>query len=174
MKRKFLFGLALFFAAILVTVGMLALFPAKPLGHELSRALVDADKDLELHFEGYVIKLIAWDNDEIKVNESHLHRSFSNEDIDISCKENVLNVESKDDPVNSYTHWMGRGTYQSQLWLSLMQFEKYFEYTNEIWDQTYVDFYIYVPKGVQINVYANGVMNTSRNINFNSNWSNDD
>lgn len=169
MKRKLIIGAAIFVAVILITVGVLALFPAISLGHELTRAVINVDESLELHFEGYSIKLIAWDSDELEVHKSQFHRTHSNESVEIVADGNLISVTSEDAPTDSFVNWIGTSNYQSQLWLSLMQFDKYYEYNHEVWDNNYVDFFIYVPKNISINTYSRGVMDTSNDVDFTAN-----
>lgn len=165
MKRKLIIGAVIFLAVILVTVGVLAIFPAQSLGQELLIAPVDMDKNLVLHFEGYHIKLIAWDSDKMKITESQFHRNLSKENVELSYKENLLIIESEGNTLSKATK---SHIIHSQLWSSLMQFEKYFEYSREVWEHTYVDFFIYVPNGIAINTFSNGIMNTADDINFNN------
>ena len=170
MKRKLITGAIIFVAAVILTVGVLALFPGKPLGHELINSAVDMDKSIELHFEGYNIKLISWDNKEIKVYESQNHRNLCEENIDMSFEENVLAMESAGNSVGFAMQSKNISFCCSQTWLSLIQFEKYFDYSHAVWDLAYVDFYIYVPKGTKVIAYCNGVVNLPKDIDFTFYW----
>lgn len=172
MKRKLITGAVLFAAFILATVGVLALLPEKELGQELkSFPVEDMDKELELHFEGYHIKLISWDKQEIKVEESQRHMDLSGENTKLSFTENSLAVTPTDESIKSSAKPENISLFCSQTWLSLMQFEKYFDYSKEVWDQTYADFFIFVPEEIKVNVYCAGVINPPSNIGTTYNWS---
>jgi hypothetical protein len=171
MKRKLIIGAVIFAAAVLLTAGVLALFPPKPLGYELLDSAVDMDKTLELHFEGYNIKLISWDREEIKVDESLNHRNLCEENIEISFEDNVLDMESAGKTIGPALRSKNISLCSSQSWLSLIQFEKYFGYSREVWDLSYVDFYVYVPRGTKVSTYCNGVVNPPKDIDVTNNWS---
>lgn len=161
MKRKLILGLVLMAAAILLTTGALALLPGMGTSKEILNEKVDQSKPLVLHFEACHVKLISWQGDAVRVTQGPM---YGDKTAELKYGDNTITALSgaSQDKKNRLV------TMQSLAWISLMLFDKYFGYANEVWDQRYVDFYIYVPTSMSVEAYTSGIMGSANGVDFQS------
>lgn len=166
MKQKFIKGAIILGTSVLLTIGMLALFPIHSSAQNQIDEQINLSETVEMHFEGYSVKVIRCDSEQIKIKQSLFHKTIYGEMKDISFNNDELNIKLENTGNNSYAALHDSYLYQPQLWLSLMQFEKYFEYTHEIWDQQFVDYYIYAPNNLKIKMYSSALIGHTHSLEF--------
>ncbi len=155
MIKRLLWGIGICIAVVALMVGTIAIITTfnNMLLVEVARYTVKSEK-VYLNFDDASLKIVYTDEDELVILENARVKDISNKQLDIKETEETLSVTwTGEYKIHGFSF-----TYHSQIWLPLLIFKEYEEYQHKSDMLRYVDYIIYLPRGIETEILCLGIV----------------